>query len=101
MYSLIFSPTAQTSLTLLHRYIAVKSSTRIADAYLMRIRKDCRSLCLAPYRGRSYETVRPGLRVVGFERRASIIFKVSEEHKMVTILEVFYGGRSVKFETDQ
>jgi toxin ParE1/3/4 len=37
------------------------------------------------------DDIRPGLRVVGFERRVTIAFAVGEAG--VTIVRVFYGGQ--------
>jgi toxin ParE1/3/4 len=37
------------------------------------------------------DDIRPGLRIVGFERRVTIAFSVDDGR--VTILRVFYGGR--------
>jgi plasmid stabilization system protein ParE len=37
------------------------------------------------------DDIRPGLRVVGFERRATIAFRVEDDR--VTILRIFHGGR--------
>lgn len=42
-------------------------------------------------RGHHRNDIRPGLRIVGFERRVTIAFCVDES--AVTILRVFYGGR--------
>ncbi len=44
-----------------------------------------------PNRGTSHDDVLPGLRVVGFERRVTIAFIVTDE--AVLIEGVFYGGQ--------
>lgn len=46
---------------------------------------------LASERGRLRDGVRPGLRVIGFERRVTAAFTVGKDR--VTILRLFYGGR--------
>lgn len=42
-------------------------------------------------RGTRRDDIRPGLRTVGFERRATIAFKVLARE--VVIVRIFYGGR--------
>ena len=37
------------------------------------------------------DDIRPGLRVIGFERRATIVFQVTENE--VVIVRIFYGGQ--------
>jgi hypothetical protein len=37
------------------------------------------------------DDVEPGIRIIGFERRVSIVFEVKEDE--VIILGVYYGGR--------
>ena len=41
-------------------------------------------------RGHRRDDVRPGLRIIGFERRVTVAFTVSETH--VVILRRFYSG---------
>jgi toxin ParE1/3/4 len=47
--------------------------------------------CAASERGRRRDDIRPGLRIIGFERRVTVAFAVEEER--VVILRIFYGGR--------
>jgi toxin ParE1/3/4 len=47
--------------------------------------------CVAPERGARRDDIRPGLRTIGFERRATIIFQVTESE--VLIVRILYGGR--------
>jgi toxin ParE1/3/4 len=49
-------------------------------------------MALGSERGHRRDDVRPGLRIVGFERRITIAFTVSAED--VTILRIFYAGRN-------
>lgn len=64
-----------------------------AMAYTARIRAFCVSLDTFPERGESWKHVISGLRVIGFERRVSIAFRVVKDR--VTILRVLYGGRDL------
>jgi len=90
----VFTPEAQDDLFDLYDYIADCSSPTRALRYIERIEKTCRSLVNLPERGTRREDLRPGLRVIGFERRVLIAFRVSPDS--VAILRILYGGRSVE-----
>lgn len=92
-YSVVFSPKAQLDLRRLYDYIAERDGHDRAFGYITRIEAACRKLDTLPMRGSSHDEIRPGLRLVGFERRVSIAFEV--EPKTVTILRVLYGGRDL------
>lgn len=49
------------------------------------------ALATFPERGTLRNDLAPGIRVVGFERRASILFRV--EGEVVRIFRVLYGGQ--------
>jgi toxin ParE1/3/4 len=51
----------------------------------------CDDLAAFPLRGTARDDIRPGLRTIGFRRRAVVAFLVAED--AVVILGVFYGGR--------
>ena len=53
---------------------------------------DCKAFSHASERGQLRNDIRPNLRMIGFERRVAIAFTVDAER--VTILRIFYGGRS-------
>jgi toxin ParE1/3/4 len=93
-YTIVFTPEAQDDLLDLYDYIADRSSPQRALGYLERIEKTCKSLTSLPERGTRRDDLRPGLRVMGFERRVLIAFRVSSDS--VVILRILYGGRSVE-----
>ena len=62
--------------------------------YIERIDKNCMSLQTLPERGPRRDDLLPGLRVIGFERRVLIAFRVSSSS--VAILRILYGGRSIE-----
>ncbi|MDQ6432439.1 type II toxin-antitoxin system RelE/ParE family toxin [Mesorhizobium sp. LHD-90] len=70
--------------------VAEVGGTRIAFNYVQRVRAFCEKLEYGSERGTRRDELRPGLRVVGFERRISVAFMVEPER--VVILRVFYGG---------
>lgn len=62
----------------------------MANRYDERLRAFCERLEYGSERGTQRNEVLPGLRVIGFERNASVAFVV--EADQVVILRVFYGG---------
>ena len=49
------------------------------------------ALEISPARGTRRDDIRPGLRTIGFERRATIAFRIVGRE--VVIIRIFYGGR--------
>jgi toxin ParE1/3/4 len=90
-YEVSFRPQAEADLLDLYRYIAQEAGTRVAGSYLARIEAACLALENFPERGRRRDDILPGLRIFGFERRATIAFQVLEVE--VVIVRIFYGGR--------
>lgn len=86
-----FAPEALQDLIRLYDWIADAAGPDTAFRYIGRIETYCRGLGLAAERGHRRDDIRPGLRIVGFERRVTIAFTVTESQ--VTILRLFYGGR--------
>jgi len=87
------SPEAQADLTALYDYIERNSGPARAIGYIARIEAYCMGFDVAGERGTRRDDIRPGLRVVGFERRITIAFHV--ETNTVTIDRVLYGGRDI------
>ncbi len=88
-----FSPEALGDLIDLYDYIALRDGAGRAIAYIDRVEDCCRNLSVFPDRGTRRDDLRPGLRIVGLERRAVIAFQVSAG--TITILRVLYGGRDL------
>ncbi len=92
--SVFFTPEAKDDLFDLYDYIADRSTPKRALGYINRIEKSCLSLQVFAERGTSRDDLRPGLRVMGFERRVLIAFRVDADS--VALLRILYGGRSVE-----
>ena len=90
-YEVGFRPRAEADLFGLYRYIAEKSGRAVAGAYIDRIEAACLALETFPKRGTRRDDIRPGLRTMGFERRATIVFQVREAE--VVIVRILFGGR--------
>jgi toxin ParE1/3/4 len=93
-FKVVFTSEAQGDLLDLYDYIAEHGSPERAMAYIERVERACMSLRTIPERGVLREDLRPGLRVIGFERRALIAFRIKANS--VAILRILYGGRSLE-----
>lgn len=69
----------------LYRHIAEEAGNEAAGIYVDRIE------AAVPERGRKRDDIRQGLRTMGFERRATIVFQVKSSE--VVIVRIFYGGQ--------
>lgn len=90
-HKVVFRPMAEEDLIGLYEYIAEKGGRTAAAGYIDRIEAACMSLRYAPQRGTRRDDIAPGLRVIGFERRATIVFRVTASQ--VIIVRIFYSGR--------
>jgi len=90
-YSVSFRPRAETDLLNLYRHIAAEAGRDAAEGYIGRIEAACFALEHFPNRGTRRDGIRPGLRTMGFERRATIVFRVLGRE--VVIVRIFYGGQ--------
>lgn len=89
-----FSPEAQDDLDELFFWLADAASLEVARRYTTRIHVYCEALTTFPNRGSLRDDIRPGLRLVGFEKRVLIAFYVGDT--AVTIMRVLYGGRDIE-----
>ena len=90
-HRIVFRPQARDDLLSLHRYIAERAGLSVAAGYIGRIEAACMGLADFPERGTRRDDLLAGLRTIGFERRATIAFRVMESP--VEILAIAYGGR--------
>jgi toxin ParE1/3/4 len=89
----IILPSAARDLHSLYTYIRDRSGPEVAIGFVRRIRAYCEGFETIPERGRRRDDLRPGLRLVGFERRVVIAFTVTAA--TVEIGRILYGGRDV------
>jgi len=87
-----FRPRAEADLFGLYRHIAEEAGEAAAGVYVDRIEAACRMLEIFPERGTRRDDIRPGIRTIGFERRATIVFQVKKTE--VVIVRIFYGGQN-------
>jgi toxin ParE1/3/4 len=94
MRSVVFTPEAEEQLIALHFYLASAASSEIAERYIDAILEQCESLQTFPVRGTGRDDIRPGLRTIGFRRRVTIAFSITD--RTVVIHSIFYGGQDVE-----
>ena len=89
----ILRPTAETDLTALYHSMTERSGySARAMEYIRRMRAYCETLAAFPERGRRRDDLRPGLWIIGFERRVVIAHMILDTGD-VEIGRIFYGGR--------
>lgn len=85
-----YAPKAAADLEWIYDMVARSRGPEAAARYDGRIRAYCDGLETASERGTLRDDVRPGMRVIGFERRIAVVFVVDGD--TVTILRIHYGG---------
>jgi toxin ParE1/3/4 len=93
-YSVVFTPEAAAQLEAIYIYVADMAGIDIALRFTDAIIDYCEGFTTFPRRGTLRNDLRPGLRTVGFRKRATIAFAVLG--RTVTIVGVFYGGQDVE-----
>ncbi|MFV3128728.1 type II toxin-antitoxin system RelE/ParE family toxin [Niveispirillum sp. KHB5.9] len=92
-YLVSFSDESLVDLADLAIRIAEDRGEAVADRYITHLETYCRGLCLFPYRGHLHPGIAPDQRVVGFERRVSIYFRIVGDQ--VIIERLLYAGRQL------
>ncbi len=91
-YGVRLTDEAEADLARIYRSVRKGSaSTVVARNYVARLRAFLANFATFPERGTLREAVRPGLRIIGFERRVSVAFVV--EAGEVVILRLLYAGQ--------
>lgn len=92
-YTVVFDEASERDLAEIYDYLLSEAGERTADRYTGQIIDYCKSLEIFPKRGTSRDEIAPGLRQVGYRRRATIIFRVKDTE--IVILRVFNHGRNI------
>jgi toxin ParE1/3/4 len=95
-YTVIFSAAAEADLFAIYDYIAERAGGAIALRFVESIEAYCLGFATMPERGMRRDDLRPGLRTVGFRRRATILFEVDRNTRRVVVHGVYYAGRSLQ-----
>ena len=88
----IMTVQAVNDLVTMSDFITVKAGLKVADTYIERLKAFLRGFDLASERGTLRNDIRKGLRIIGFERRVTIAFNVT--NTSVFILRIFWGGQN-------
>ncbi|MBW6421103.1 type II toxin-antitoxin system RelE/ParE family toxin [Rhizobium sp. XQZ8] len=96
-YRVLLSDDAEDDIAELLTYLLPLAGEKVARRYVDRLIDHCYSFEAFPARGIVSEK-RPGLRLVGYRRRATIAFRVTSD--TVTIVRIFNKGRNVDFEDE-
>jgi plasmid stabilization system protein ParE len=92
-YRVVFDPAANGDLAELYDYIAPKAGRAIARRYINELVGHCAAFETFPARGTTHDEFGPGIRVVGFKRKASIVFRIDAD--LVTIMRILHRGKSL------
>lgn len=93
-HKVIYRKSADDDLDEIFSYILQNGGSADSAFYFtQQIRNYCDSFAIFPHRGTRRDDLRNGLRMIGFERRVSIAFTVTDN--TVQIARIFYGGRDV------
>jgi toxin ParE1/3/4 len=92
-YRIIYRPEATAELDQLLTHISQAAGWPVANAFVGGIIEFIEGLRTFPKRGTERTEILPGLRIIGYKRRASIAFVVLDTE--VIVLGVFYGGRNI------
>jgi toxin ParE1/3/4 len=99
-YELILDPNAREDLKEIFDYILERAGARAAAGFVTKLYDHCLTLRDVPEKGTRRDDLRPGLRTLGYRRRATILFHVDHSHRTVIILGVYYGGRDFEHKSD-
>ena len=92
--TVVFSPEARDELLELYDYIAGRGAPNAALNYTLDLEARCLALADFPEQGVQRDDIRPGLRVLGFERRTMIAFHITPMD--VVIDRILHGGRDIR-----
>lgn len=90
-WRIVYDPQALDDLDEIHDWVARHSSARTADRYEQRIIAYIERLRNFPNRGKHRDDIAAGLRLVAFEERIDIAYRIQEDR--VEIVRFLYAGR--------
>jgi toxin ParE1/3/4 len=90
--TVVLTREAEEELFDMYDWIASQASPAVAIAYVERLEDFLGRLGYGSHRGHQRNDIRPGLRIIGFERRVTVAFVVEDDR--VIILRLFHRGRN-------
>lgn len=98
-YEVRFHAAAEQDIAELLTELAPKAGADTALGFVGRIIDYCLSFETFPERGTRHDEIAPGLRTVGWRRRATIAFEVTGNK--VVILRILYAGRTLELPEEE
>jgi toxin ParE1/3/4 len=92
--SVVSAPEALADLRSLYNIIADASLPGSALACIKELRQYCLSVADFPERGTRRDSIRPGLRTLGYRRRVMVVFHITDA--AVVIDRLLYGGSDIE-----
>lgn len=93
-YEVYLTLDAIQDLTDIYEYLTEKSGfPEVAWAYIEKLHLKCHDLKTTPLIGQQRDDLRKNLRIIAIDKNAIAAFEVIEGKQIVTILNIFYGGR--------
>jgi len=90
-WRIVYDPQALDDLDDIHDWVARHAGPRIADSYEQRIVRFVSRLRNFPNRGQHRDDAADGVRVIGFEERVDIAYRLKDDE--VQIVRILYAGR--------
>ena len=94
-FTVRFGEAAEEDIAELLEYLVPHAGEHVARGYLERLIGCCAKFETFPARGTAREDISPGLRIVGYHRKATIAFRIKGD--IVTILRIYRSGRNLDF----
>lgn len=98
-YQVRFHAAAERDIAELLSQLASKAGAETALRFVARIVDYCLDFATFPERGTRHDEIAPGLRTVGWRRRATIAFEISDDK--VIILRILYAGRTLELPDEE
>lgn len=93
-YHVVLDEPAWRDLRDIFDYINSRAGPVVAGRFTTKLYEYCVGLSHTPERGTRRDELTPGLRTIGYRRRATIAFRVDQSERIVMILGIYYGGRN-------
>ncbi|WJR67731.1 type II toxin-antitoxin system RelE/ParE family toxin [Neorhizobium sp. CSC1952] len=97
-YTVVFDPAADLDLAELYDYLAPRAGRSVARRYIGQLVDYCTAFETFPARGTRHDDIGAGIRIVGFKRKASIVFRIDDD--LVVIMRILHRGKSLGHEDE-
>ncbi|RUX20996.1 type II toxin-antitoxin system RelE/ParE family toxin [Mesorhizobium sp. M2A.F.Ca.ET.042.01.1.1] len=98
-YQVRFHAAAERDIAELLNQLAPKAGVETALRFVGRLIDYCLDFATFPERGMRHDEIAPGLRTVGWRRRATIAFEIVDDK--VIILRILYAGRTLELADEE